>query len=71
METVVTTQHPNIEKALKHLKLILVKGETLDAWAIQPRIFALTNRRHLIAATSVYKLNYIYFTNLTLDYENF
>ena len=27
-------------------------GETLDAWAIQRRLFALTNRRILIAATS-------------------
>src|SRR5215470_7017077 len=52
METVTTTQDANVNEALEHLKSVLVKGETLDAWAIQPRIFALTHRRHLIAATS-------------------
>src|SRR5690348_3709640 len=52
METVSTTQHENVSSALEHLNSVLVKGETLDAWAIQPRIFALTHRRHLIAATS-------------------
>jgi len=41
-----------VNEALGHLKSVLVAGETLDAWAIQPRIFALTHRRRLIAATS-------------------
>ena len=31
---------------------MLIPGETLDAWAIQRRLFALTHRRLLIAATS-------------------
>jgi hypothetical protein len=39
-------------KALEHLSSVLVSGETLEAWAIQRRLFALTNRRILIAATS-------------------
>src|SRR6476660_4424034 len=51
METNTATQS-NVNAALEHLKSVLVKGESLDAWAIQPRIFALTHRRHLIAATS-------------------
>ncbi len=52
METTPPSQHPSVNKALEHLKSILVTGETLEAWAIQPRIFALAHRRHLIAATS-------------------
>jgi hypothetical protein len=52
MESVTSEQPSNVNKALEHLKSVLVKGETLDAWAIQPRIFSLTHRRHLIAATS-------------------
>ena len=52
METVASSEHSNVNEALEHLKSVLVKGETLDAWAIQPRVFALTHRRHLIAATS-------------------
>jgi hypothetical protein len=43
---------PDVSKALEHLKSVLVKGETLEAWAIQRRLFALTHRRILIAATS-------------------
>lgn len=41
-----------LNKALEHLNSVLVAGETLEAWAIQRRLFALTNRRILIAATS-------------------
>jgi hypothetical protein len=52
METITPTQDSNVNEALAHLKSVLVAGETLDAWAIQPRIFALTHRRRLIAATS-------------------
>lgn len=42
----------HITKALDHLNSVLVSGETLDAWAIQRRLFAITKRRILIAATS-------------------
>jgi len=52
METITPTQDSNVNEALAHLKSVLVAGETLDAWAIQPRIFALTHSRRLIAATS-------------------
>jgi Bacterial PH domain len=41
-----------LNNALEHLNSVLVTGETLEAWAIQRRLFALTNRRILIAATS-------------------
>jgi hypothetical protein len=42
----------NLNKALEHLNSVLVAGESLEAWAIQRRLFAITNRRILIAATS-------------------
>lgn len=41
-----------LEKPLAHLRSVLIPSETLDAWAIQRRAFALTHRRLLIAATS-------------------
>jgi hypothetical protein len=43
---------PGLEKALGNLHSILIPSETLDAWATQRRIFALTHRRMIIAATS-------------------
>jgi hypothetical protein len=42
----------HLTKALEHLNSVLVSGETLDAWAIQRRLFAIARRRILIAATS-------------------
>lgn len=42
----------HLTRALEHLNSVLVAGETLEAWAIQRRLFALLNRRILIAATS-------------------
>jgi hypothetical protein len=45
-------QDPDITKALEHLNSVLVSGEVLDSWAFQLKIFALTHRRILIAATS-------------------
>jgi hypothetical protein len=47
-----STESANELKALEHLNSVLVKGETLEAWTIQRRLFALTHRRILIAATS-------------------
>jgi len=52
MEQSAQTQDENIDKAIQHLKSVLVSGETLDAWAVQIRLFALTHRRMLIAATT-------------------
>jgi hypothetical protein len=45
-------ESPHITGALAHLKAMLVPGETLEAYAVQGRAFALTKRRVLIAATS-------------------
>ena len=47
-----SSEDSHLNKALEHLTSVLVAGETLEAWAIQRRLFALTGRRILIAATS-------------------
>jgi hypothetical protein len=41
-----------LARALATLKGLLTSGETLEAWAAQRRIYALTHRRTCIAATS-------------------
>src|SRR4029077_20126203 len=37
---------------LAQLRSVLIPGESIDAWAMQMRLFALSHRRLLIAATS-------------------
>jgi hypothetical protein len=46
------TQEPGLESAFATLQGLLTSGETLEAWAVQHRLFALTHRRVCIAATS-------------------
>src|SRR6202789_779306 len=41
-----------LSAALATLQGLLTSGETLEAWAAQRRLYALTHRRALIAATS-------------------
>ena len=41
-----------LAQPLAHLRSVLIPSETLEAWAIQRRIFALNHRRLLVAATS-------------------
>jgi hypothetical protein len=43
---------PGLQKPLEHLRSILIPAESLEAWAVQHRLYALTHRRVLIAATS-------------------
>ena len=43
---------PGLDKALANLHSILIPGETVEAWATQRRLFALWQRRIVIAATS-------------------
>jgi hypothetical protein len=43
---------PGLNAALGTLRGLLTSGETLEAWAVQHRLFALTHRRVCIAATS-------------------
>jgi hypothetical protein len=45
-------QEPGLNAALATLQGLLTSGETLEAWAVQHRLFALTHRRVCIAATS-------------------
>ncbi len=46
------TDNLGLSAALATLKGLLTSGETLEAWAAQRRLYALKNRRVLIAATS-------------------
>jgi hypothetical protein len=41
-----------LEQPLAQLRAVLIPGETLEAYAIQMRLFALLHRRLLVAATS-------------------
>lgn len=43
---------PEAPKALEYLQSILVRDETVEAWAMQQRLFALLHRRLLVAATN-------------------
>lgn len=47
-----TEIEPGLARAMEHLQSVLIPGETLEAWAVQRRIFALKHRRVLVAATS-------------------
>lgn len=47
-----TASDPRIAKALADLNSVLVPGEGIQATAVQRRLFALTHRRMLLAATS-------------------
>lgn len=52
MNDVTTSSEPGVERPLAQLRSVLIPGETLEAWAIQLRLYALLHRRQLIAATS-------------------
>ncbi|HEY3808979.1 MAG TPA: hypothetical protein VGL50_03495 [Steroidobacteraceae bacterium] len=43
---------PGLRRAMDHLQSVLIPGESLQAWAVQRRLFALRHRRALVAATS-------------------
>lgn len=43
---------PGLERAMEHLQSVLIPGESLEAWAVQRRVFALKHRRLLVAATT-------------------
>lgn len=43
---------PGLEKAFRHLQSMLVPGESIQATAVQRRLFSLLRRRNLVAATS-------------------
>ena len=43
---------PGLTKALADLRSVLIPEETVEAWATQRRVFAVSHRRMLVAATS-------------------
>ncbi len=45
-------EEPELDSAFATLRGLLTSGETLEAWAVQHRLFALTHRRACVAATS-------------------
>lgn len=52
MADAATQDEPGLRSALANLQSILVRDEALEAWAIQRRVFAITHRRQLVAATN-------------------
>jgi hypothetical protein len=47
---------PDLKGAIESLKSVLIAPQTLEAWAVQRRVFALTHRRLLIGATSARRI---------------
>jgi hypothetical protein len=43
---------PSLQRPLEYLRSVLIPSESLEAWAVQHRLFALSHRRVLVAATS-------------------
>jgi Bacterial PH domain len=52
MSDAVGADEVDVSAPLAQLRSVLITGETLEAWVIQRRVYALTHRRVLIAATS-------------------
>ncbi len=52
MNTLPGQDEGGLERPLQFLRSVLIPTETLEAWAIQRRLFALSHRRLLVAATS-------------------
>lgn len=52
MNDVTGAEAAELSGPLAQLRTVLIPGETLEAFAIQRRLFALTHRRLLVAATS-------------------
>jgi hypothetical protein len=52
MSNATGTSEAGLGTPLKYLRSILIPGETLEAWAVQSRWFALTRRRLVLGATS-------------------
>ena len=45
-------EEEGLDKPLAELRSVLIAGESIQAWAIQRRMYALTHRRVIVAATS-------------------
>src|SRR6185437_681938 len=51
-DTRLASDETGLSGALASLRAVLIPAETLEAWAVQRRVFALGHRRLLVAATS-------------------
>ena len=47
-----SADEPGLKRALDCLQAVLIPTETLEAWAVERRVFALAHRRRIVAATS-------------------
>jgi len=52
MGEIPASEEAGLERPLAQLRSVLIPGETVEAWAVQVRLFALLHRRLLIAASS-------------------
>jgi hypothetical protein len=52
MSETVDSAEPGLQRPIEYLRSVLIPTEQLEAWAVQHRLFALTHRRVLVAATS-------------------
>ena len=52
MNQQVSETEPGLRRGMDYLQSVLIPGESLEAWAVQRRVFALKHRRLLVAATS-------------------
>ena len=52
MNQQVSETEPGLRRGMDYLQSVLIPGESLEAWAVQRRAFALKHRRLLVAATS-------------------
>ena len=52
MTELTASDEPGLKRALDPLHNVRIPGETLEAWAIERRVFALSHRRRIVAATS-------------------
>lgn len=52
MNQQVSETEAGLQRAMEYLQSVLIAGESLEAWAVQRRAFAVRHRRLLVAATS-------------------
>ena len=51
-DPIAAPEEEGLDKPLADLRSVLIAGETIEAWAVQRRMFALNHRRVMVAATS-------------------
>ncbi|HYB66165.1 MAG TPA: hypothetical protein VEC59_13025 [Steroidobacteraceae bacterium] len=51
-DPIAAPEEQGLDKPLADLRSVLIAGESIEAWAVQRRMFALSHRRVMVAATS-------------------